>query len=77
MNYDKTEYKWWHEGLGFGLIMFVCMGIVYPLIDSQEITVKFLLLEFLVWMIGGVLFGFINGLIRKGISRKKKSNPPQ
>jgi len=62
--------KWWQEGLGFGILMFIIMGVLCPLIDGQEITKKSLLIGFIIWMLGGLIYGFIVGFI---IRKKKKS----
>ena len=75
MNHNK-KHKWWHEGIGVGLIMFVIMGIIYPLIDGQKTTIQSFFIQFVVWLAGGLLYGFIFGLITKRIVWKKKMDSP-
>ena len=63
------EVKWWYIGLIFGLIMYVCMTILFPLISRGEVTKEELLLGIPFWTITGLVFGFA----LKCFSRMKKS----
>lgn len=49
--------KWLKAGLIWGMVMFVIMTIIYPYFNNQEITTKSVLIGFVLWTIGGILFG--------------------
>ena len=54
--FDKKH--WIFTGLSFGILMFVLMAVVMPIIQSRTITIKGLGIQFVTWMIGGLVFGF-------------------
>lgn len=49
---------WIRTGLVWGLMMFVMMTFIFPLIDGREITMVDILIGVPVWAIGGLLFGY-------------------
>ncbi|MFY7672618.1 hypothetical protein ACOSP6_16165 [Tenacibaculum sp. MEBiC06402] len=49
--------KWLKSGLIWGMIMFVIMTFIYPYFNNEEITLKKTLIGFVLWTIGGILFG--------------------
>ncbi|AUC16039.1 hypothetical protein BTO06_13120 [Tenacibaculum sp. SZ-18] len=49
--------KWIKSGLVWGMIMFIIMTLMYPYFNDEEITTKKILIGFILWTIGGVLFG--------------------
>lgn len=49
--------RWMKVGLSWGLFMFFLMTFVWPLIDGKEITIKSILIGFVLWIVGGVIFG--------------------
>lgn len=56
-----TKYRhWFIEGMLFGILMFLFMEVLFPLIEGEEITLKKGLLRILIWLAGGMLFGYIN-----------------
>ena len=55
----NTTKKWLKFGLLWGLFMFVFSIIVNPLISNVQITQKMILLNILIWSIGGLGFGYI------------------
>lgn len=76
MDYDKTKYKnWLRSGLIFGVIMFVLMQLIYPLIQNSEITPRNLLLTLPIWLLGGLAWGLSMKwwMNRKGQSPNKAS----
>ena len=46
------------SGLVYGAMMFVTMGIVFPYVDGEEITVKNLAIAVVVWALAGLAFGY-------------------
>lgn len=48
---------WIKTGFIWGAMMFICMEIIYPLIDG-ELTALGLVIGIPIWALGGLLFGF-------------------
>ncbi len=46
------------SGLVYGAMMFVTMGIIFPYVDGEEITLKNLAFGLIVWALAGLAFGF-------------------
>ena len=73
----KGHWKkyWWAEGLGWGLFMFLCMGILFPLAEKKELTLEKTSFSLLYWLCGGLIYGFIMKLFfhwySKRLERKK------
>lgn len=58
-------FVWWKIGLINGLIMYVLMELVFPLLDGSGYSSKKLLIGIPVWIIGGLIFGRIMKLMVK------------
>lgn len=58
--------SWVKFGLIWGVVMFLILNIIFPLIDGEELIMMKLLIFFPVWLIFGLLFGYVSQ------SRKKK-----
>lgn len=58
--------SWVRFGLIWGVAMFIILNIIFPLVDGDELIFNKLLVFFPVWLIFGVIFGYISQ------SRKKK-----
>lgn len=58
--------SWVKFGLIWGVIMFIILNIIFPLFDGEALVIKKLLLFFPLWLIFGLIFGYISQ------SRKKK-----
>lgn len=56
---ENTTKKWLKFGLLWGLFMFVFSIVINPLISNVQITQKMILLNILIWFIGGLGFGYI------------------
>lgn len=54
----QPQFAWWSVGLRWGLFMFICSSLLFPLIDGEGITIKRLLIGIPIWIIGGLLFGY-------------------
>ena len=54
---------WIRQGLYWGLLMWIMMAVIFPLIDGSGITVKTLLIGIPVWAVGGLGFGYTMKLI--------------
>lgn len=72
--FDKKN--WLQSGLTFGGIMFLILGIIFPIIEGQALTIKVLAFDLIIWTIGGLAFGYTMkwyfGFVE---NKKKKSNP--
>ena len=53
----QPDYKWWYIGLRYALFMFIFMSLFNFLILQEIFTWKKLLINAVVWIIGGLLFG--------------------
>ncbi len=51
--------SWLRSGIGFGGTMFVLMALVFPVLGGEDLVLSTLLIEFVIWMLGGLLFGFV------------------
>lgn len=60
---------WIKVGLSWGLFMFVLMTFFFPLIDSDPITAKKILISIPVWTLGGLSFGYA---MKKFFNRQMK-----
>lgn len=58
--------SWMKFGLIWGVVMFIILNIIFPLVDGEKIIVGKLLLFFPLWLVFGIIFGYISQ------SRKKK-----
>jgi len=58
--------SWIKFGLIWGVVMFIILNIIFPLVDGEKIIVEKLLLFFPLWLVFGIIFGYISQ------SRKKK-----
>ena len=54
---NNTTRNWLKSGLYFGVFMFLCMVIIYPLIRGKEITLEDIMIGMPLWIIGGLVWG--------------------
>lgn len=47
-------------GLIWGVFMFLMLNIVFPLFDGTEITTKKILIGLPLWLVAGLIFGYIS-----------------
>lgn len=66
---SSSDTYWIKTGLAWGAMMFVIMQLVFPLLNSDEITLKTILIGLAVWTLGGLSFGYT----MKKINRKDDS----
>ena len=71
--FDKknTTKNWLKAGLFWGLLMYIIMTFILPLIKQEQITQKSMLTGIPIWLIGGLGFGFI---MKIWMNRKGKEN---
>jgi hypothetical protein len=67
-----TDTPWWLEGLVFGVLMFIIMGIIHPLTTGQTITSKSFSIELPCMLLAGLLYGITMKMIRKSKTFKHK-----
>lgn len=68
---SKKSYSWLIVGISWGILMSVFMTFV--VYDDMELTSGNILKVFLIWMVTGLLFGYI-WKITKYHSKKKNKN---
>lgn len=52
------ENSWFYTGLSWGLVMFLLMSLIYPLITKEPITTRSVIVGFIVWAIAGIVYGY-------------------
>lgn len=52
------RYVWVIQGLVWGALMFIIMGIVFPLADGQPFTARSIGFDLMLWSLAGLLFGW-------------------
>ena len=65
----KSKHNWILEGLVFGVIMFLFAMILDYF--AEGFTFKGIWIKILIWLIGGLAYGFIMKLIR---AKQKRDN---
>lgn len=71
LNLETPGYNWPVQGMGWGLFMFVSMGLFYPWVTGEVITLQRLLIAFLFWLAGGLIYGYVMKLFLGAASRKQ------
>lgn len=56
--------SWVKFGLVWGVFMFTVINIIFPLADGEPITLNRVLIGLPVWLVFGIIFGYV--------SRRKK-----
>lgn len=69
--YDKKS--WWVEGIVWGIFMFAIMNLLD--VATGDFNPERLPFSFLVWMIGGLLFGLVLRYTLGASGKKKKALP--
>jgi hypothetical protein len=55
--------SWIRTGLAFGILMFLLMSVFYLLFGTIDFTIDNLIKDFVIWMFGGLVFGFAMKLV--------------
>ena len=68
--------QWVFDGIAWGVIMYVLMTFIVPIIgiDDSPITLRKSLISLPVWLLGGLLFGFVMQKINAKYPRKQKKD---
>jgi len=72
LEYDHSMHKtknWLLVGLIWGVLMYIIMSLVFPLLMDDEITTTLLLIGIPIWLIAGIVFGL---MMKYWMSRKGK-----
>lgn len=51
--------KWLKAGLFWGGFMFILMAFIFPYFSNEEITMQQVLMKFVFWTIGGLIYGLV------------------
>jgi len=62
--------NWWIRGLTWGLLMFIFLGILFPLMRKESITVQEIFIDLAVWIVFGLIFGAVISSAKKEGSSK-------
>jgi len=63
---------WIYRGLIWGLFMFIFMTLLYPSLSEEPITMKSLLINIPIWIIGGLGFGYTLKLLNQSGNNNRK-----
>ena len=68
--------QWVFDGIAWGVIMYVLMTFIVPItgIDDSPITLRKSLISIPVWLLGGLLFGFIMQKINAKYPKKQNKD---
>jgi len=66
----NSTKNWIKLGLLWGVIMFIIITFAFPLIKQEEITGVNILIGIPIWIISGLLFGYIMKSLMSKKSRK-------
>lgn len=71
---QTTKKQWIFKGLAWGIIMYALITFIFPLIgiDKSPITLTKSLVSLPIWLIGGLLFGFVTEKINPSYALKQK-----
>ncbi len=51
--------NWIKTGLKFGLLMFLIIGIVFAILQGRMLSWQYLLINFVIMMLGGLVYGLL------------------
>jgi hypothetical protein len=57
MNFAKN--RWWLHGLFWGAMMFIFMGVLWPLSQHTDLALKKTVLTLVFWMAAGLFYGWL------------------
>lgn len=68
--------QWVFDGIAWGVIMYVLMTFIVPIIgiDDSPITLEKSLISIPVWLLGGLLFGFVMQKINTKYPKKQNKD---
>ncbi len=71
MENSTSKYAWVYFAVFWSLFMILLMGVGEPLYKEEEITVKSVLHEVMVWISAGILVGLWQRYSAKRAAKKK------
>ena len=68
--------QWVFDGIAWGVIMYVLITFIFPItvIDDSPITLRKSLISIPVWLLGGLLFGFVMQKINAKYPKKQSKD---
>jgi len=63
--------NWIKTGLKFGFLMFLIVGVVFAIIQGTMLSWQYLLINFVIMMLGGLVYGLLMKIYFTLTSRKK------
>jgi len=62
--------KWIKTGIIFGVLMFFIMAIFFGVLQQKALTLQYIIINFSIMMLGGLLYGFLMKLYFMFTTRK-------
>ena len=56
---DFEGRGWIHQAIGWGIGMFLIMGVIFPLVNNEIVNAQTLFRDFLIWMLGGFVVALL------------------
>lgn len=53
------QTHWWLRGLFWGAMMFIFMGVLWPLSQNEVLILKPTVLTFVFWIAAGLFYGWL------------------
>ncbi|MEQ8908060.1 MAG: hypothetical protein RIC95_02620 [Vicingaceae bacterium] len=66
---EAKDYKWYHEGLAFAVVVYLINVFVLPWYNEEPLSWKGFLINIPASIIGGLIYGWIMKIFK---DRKKK-----
>lgn len=63
--------KWIKTGLKFGFLMFLIVGIAFAVLQGRMLSWQYLIINFVIMMLGGLVYGLLMKIYFTLTSRKK------
>lgn len=70
-----SKNRWWIFGFFYGAFMFLIVGVLLPLSEDQELTIKGLLFRLIYWLLGGLFISWLMSYIDGRRKAIKKESP--
>ncbi len=63
--------NWIKTGLKFGFLMFLIVGIAFAVLQGRMLSWQYLIINFVIMMLGGLVYGLLMKIYFTLTSRKK------
>tara|TARA_B100000965_G_scaffold387831_1_gene391660 strand:- start:595 stop:819 length:225 start_codon:yes stop_codon:yes gene_type:complete len=70
---EAKDYKWYHEGLAFAVVVYLINVFVLPWYNNKPFSWDGLLINIPASIIGGLVYGYIMKIFRERQEKKKQN----